>query len=442
MLGGRLRDLLEAGELAVDLRADVLGQLELGERGAQLVDLRLGRVLLAELVLDRLELLAQDPLALALLHLGVDLALDLGADRDDVELAGEDLGQPSQPAGDVDLLQQRLALLGLDPQRAGDQVAERGRVVEVGDRHLQLLGEVRDLLDDVAERLLDVAHQRGQLRAFLDDVGQLGDARREVGLLAASTRRCARAGRPGRGSAATAVGHLEHARDHAGDADVVQLVGPGRLGLGLAAGDHHEHPVADQHVVDELDRALLPDRQRRQRVGVGDRVAQRENGELARQRDVCRGGLAVAAADVDHGSSPRWIGTLRVGAGWDDRELDGEDPVLVAGGWRRRSRRRRRARRRAGTARARSRAAGRRAPRRAAGARWPESTSSRPRIFSSISSGRCRRGRRAPPRAAGRRRSRRRPRARSRRGAAARAPVEQLVHLAPHALEVGEEVAL
>ena len=90
----------------------LLGQLELVERGAQLVDLRLGRVLLAELVLDRLQLLAQDPLALALLHLGVDLALDLRADGDDVELAGEDLGQPAQPLADVDLLEQRLALLG------------------------------------------------------------------------------------------------------------------------------------------------------------------------------------------------------------------------------------------------------------------------------------------------------------------------------------------
>ena len=261
VLGRRLRDLLEPRELAVDLRADVLGQLELGERRAQLVDLRLGRVLLAELVLDRLELLAQDPLALSLLHLGVDLALDLGADRDDVELAGEDLGQPAQPLRDVDLLEQRLPLLGLDPERAGDQVAERGRVVEVGDRHLQLLGKVRDLLDDVAERLLDVAHQRGQLRPFLDDVRELGHLGGEIGLL----------GRPLLDPYAlaaldedpqAAVGHLEHARDHAGDADVVQLVGPGRLSLRLAAGDHHEHPVADQHVVDEPDRALLPDRQR------------------------------------------------------------------------------------------------------------------------------------------------------------------------------------
>ena len=74
----------------------------------------------------------------------------------------------------------------------------------------------------------------------LDHVGQLGDARR-----------------PGTGSVEThsldphalaalhehaqrAVGHLEHARDHAGDADLVELLGPGLLGLGVAAGDHHE----------------------------------------------------------------------------------------------------------------------------------------------------------------------------------------------------------
>ncbi len=91
MLGSRLRNLLEPRQLAVDLRADVLRQLERGELLAQLVDLRLGGILLAELVLDRLHLLAQDPLALALLHLGVDLALDLRADGDDVELARQHL---------------------------------------------------------------------------------------------------------------------------------------------------------------------------------------------------------------------------------------------------------------------------------------------------------------------------------------------------------------
>ena len=164
------------------------------------------------------------------------------------------------------LLQQRLLLLDLDPQRAGDQVRERGRVLEVGDRHLQLLGEVRDLLDDVRERLLDVAHQRGQLRALLDLVGQLGDARDEVGLLADplvdAHALAALDEDPQR-----AVGHLEHARDDAGDADACSSSsGPGVSRSGSLRADHHEHAVAGQHVVDELDRALLADRQRRQRV--------------------------------------------------------------------------------------------------------------------------------------------------------------------------------
>ena len=148
-----------------------------------------GLVELAELLLDRLELLAQDVLALAACR-SRDWTCDWisRADRDDLELAREDLDEAPQPRGDVDLLQQRLLLLGLDPQRAGDQVAERARVVEVGDRDLQLLGQVRDLLDDARERLLDVAHQRGQLGRLVDDVGQLLDARRRGRARRAPTR--------------------------------------------------------------------------------------------------------------------------------------------------------------------------------------------------------------------------------------------------------------
>jgi hypothetical protein len=77
--------------------------------------------------------------------------------------------------------------------------------------------------------------------------------------------------------AQAAVRHLEHAGNGAGHADVVELRGPGRLHLGLTAGHHDQHPVAGQHVVDQPDRALLADRQRAQRVGIADGVAQRED---------------------------------------------------------------------------------------------------------------------------------------------------------------------
>ena len=92
VLGRLRRQLLEARELAVGLRPDGVGQRELGELVAQLGGLGGGLVELAELGLDRLELLAQDELALRAVDLRLHLRLDLRADRDDLGLAREDIG--------------------------------------------------------------------------------------------------------------------------------------------------------------------------------------------------------------------------------------------------------------------------------------------------------------------------------------------------------------
>ena len=77
VLRGRLRKALEALKLAVGRFACLLRQL--AERFQPLPELRelcLLRVGLAELGLDRLQLLAQEVLPLALLHLGLNLRLD------------------------------------------------------------------------------------------------------------------------------------------------------------------------------------------------------------------------------------------------------------------------------------------------------------------------------------------------------------------------------
>ena len=121
------RQFLQPRELALGRFAGVLGQLGRLDLLAQLVDFGLLLVALPELVLDRFQLLAQEELALAFVDLRLDLGLDLGAELDHLELAGEDLGEVAQALGDVDLLEQLLLLLGRDPQRAGDQVGERGR---------------------------------------------------------------------------------------------------------------------------------------------------------------------------------------------------------------------------------------------------------------------------------------------------------------------------
>ena len=73
VLGGDRRQLLQARELAVGRLLRLLGEVRLLDSLAQLVDLRLLLVRLPELVLDRLHLLAEEVLALALVDLGLDL---------------------------------------------------------------------------------------------------------------------------------------------------------------------------------------------------------------------------------------------------------------------------------------------------------------------------------------------------------------------------------
>ena len=75
------------------------------EGRAQLGYLRRLGIALAELVLDCLELLAEEELALPLLHLFLDLRLDLRPELEDLELAVQDGRDVSQPRFDVGELQ-------------------------------------------------------------------------------------------------------------------------------------------------------------------------------------------------------------------------------------------------------------------------------------------------------------------------------------------------
>ena len=119
------------------------------------------------------------------------------SERHHLELPGEDLRQAAQALGDVELLEQRLLLLGGQPQRAGDEVAEHHRVVDVGDHHLQLLGQVGHLADDAREGALDVARQRLELGALAHPVARVLDLGHQVGLGLHPLASRARAGRPG-----------------------------------------------------------------------------------------------------------------------------------------------------------------------------------------------------------------------------------------------------
>ena len=143
VLGGSGRQLLEPRQLAIDCLARIFRQVDLGGALAQLGELGLLRVALAELFLDRLQLLAEEVLALRGLHLGLDLVLNLGAELGDLELAVQDHEHGAEPLLDVVQLEKLLLLLRLQPQRRGDEVAEGARVVDVRGGERELLGQVR-----------------------------------------------------------------------------------------------------------------------------------------------------------------------------------------------------------------------------------------------------------------------------------------------------------
>ncbi len=119
---------------------------------AQLVVFGLLRIDFAQLFLNRAQLLAQIELALILLHLALDVALDLVSELDDFELFGEHQRKLAHALGGVAFFEQRLAVGRFQPHRRGDEVREHRRIGDVLNFHLHLARRLRQNTRAVFER--------------------------------------------------------------------------------------------------------------------------------------------------------------------------------------------------------------------------------------------------------------------------------------------------
>ena len=271
----------EPVELAPCRAVGLLGKRGLVELAPELGELGLVGVALAELLLDRLQLLAEEVLALRGLHLRLHLRLDLRAELERLELAAEDGRQAAQPRLDVRLLEQLLLLGDREAQRRGDQVGELAGRVDVRNRELELGGQVGREVDDPREDALHVLRERLHLRCLGDDVRDRFELAREVGLLLRE---------PLQADAAEtldehpngSVGDPQHAMDDRRRPDGVDLLRAGCLDLGILRDEEREHPVARHRVVDQLDRALLTDGERAHRLREDDRLPKGQNGQERR----------------------------------------------------------------------------------------------------------------------------------------------------------------
>ena len=134
---------------------------------AEVVEVAAGLVDLAQLLLDRLELLAQDVLALVAPHLLLHLGVDLLADLQHLVLARQELQHLAQARLEVEGLQHVLLLVDLHVQVRGDEVGQLPRLDDAVDQRARLLGQLGHQLDDPLGDVLDVHHQRVEL-----DVGR------------------------------------------------------------------------------------------------------------------------------------------------------------------------------------------------------------------------------------------------------------------------------
>ena len=120
-LGGLSGDALQPAQLSVDLLARLLGDLQGFEALTELLDF-LAVDVLPQLLVDRLQLLAQEDLALPLAELLLDLRSDLFLRFEDADLPLQVDKQLPQAVLDGQGLEKLLLLIGFELGVEGDEI--------------------------------------------------------------------------------------------------------------------------------------------------------------------------------------------------------------------------------------------------------------------------------------------------------------------------------
>ena len=275
-LRGHRRHQLQLVELGLRLLARLLRHAGLGDALFQLAELVRGVLEVAELLLDRLHLLVEVVLALALLHLRLHAAADLLLDLQHLHLA-LDHGHDLLEARAHVLRFQDLLLFGkLERHVRGDGVGEAPGLLDAGERGQDLR---RHLLVEL-DVLLEVRHDRARQHVHLAlvvllDVGQRRHVGGEVAVRLDVLDHGARDALDQHLD--RAVGELEQLQDGRDRADGVEVAALRIVDVGLLLRDEQDLLVAPHGLVEGEDRLVAADEQRDHHVRVDHDVAQRQD---------------------------------------------------------------------------------------------------------------------------------------------------------------------
>ncbi len=251
-------NLFEPRQLAHSLLERLLRHVRLLDLGPQLVNGRRLFTLFAQLPLDGLELLAQKILALGLAHLFLGFMLDLLAQLEHLELARQEGVNALQLVAHGIQLEQLLAQGEVHLGAAGDEIHHLQRILEVHDRHCQLIRQVlheaheplEQLHGGALERLdLDILRRRLRREMYVcRQKGLLGGIVVDNNALEALDDHLD-----------GAVGNAQQPRDPRDGADAETVVGASVFDLAVFLGDEAHQPGAAHHLVYQPDRAFLSD---------------------------------------------------------------------------------------------------------------------------------------------------------------------------------------
>jgi hypothetical protein len=273
-------------KLALRFLLDVLGQLRRVEALAEFFDFVPGAagVAFAELFADRLELFLQVIAALALVDVLFDLGLDLRLQFEHVELRRDAGRDHAETFFNIQFFEQQLLVCRLRLQVRGEEIGERGRVRDAVENLRRFVRRIGRELDDAIRLRADGIEQRIKARALSElilDHLDLAD-RVRVG---ANDRFQPKAHQPMHDDRLIAVRQFEQLEDHAGDANVMQVVETRILHVRIPLRNDADHLVAGHDIVEQRFALRPSDIQRHDRAGEDDDVADRQDRQDVGHRD-------------------------------------------------------------------------------------------------------------------------------------------------------------
>ena len=232
----------------------------------------------AELLLDRLQLLAQDELALALVHRLLGPLVDLARELEHFDPMREQLQHFVEPRLHVEGLQQGLLFGGLDVHEARDHVGQRTRRGEVLHGRDELLRRLRQQIENLRRPLLELQEARFDV---LTGRGAVGDTlyARDQERIARQELRDAEALLSLRDQVVAAVLSGDVAQHLRHRTDLVEVSRTGVLIGSILLQEQADRPLALDCLLSSGDRVLASDGQRQDHARVEHEVAHRNDHE-------------------------------------------------------------------------------------------------------------------------------------------------------------------